>query len=80
MKGCPICGVEIFRHKLMCAPHWRLVPAPLRDEVNAKWDEYRRALRLRDRELLLKLGPELREAQQAAIDAVRERLNSKEEA
>ena len=55
-----------------------MVPAPLRDEVNGKWDEYRRALQVRDRELLLKLGPELRAAQQSAIDAVRERLNRKE--
>lgn len=64
-----VCDQRISLDKLMCAPHWRMVPVPLQRAVYAAWDA-------------VKAGPcgvnreEHRNACAAAIAAVEEQLDA----
>lgn len=62
---CPItvCGLRIPHNKLMCRPHWAMVPASLQRAVYAAWAGG------------LGAGSKVhRDAVQAAIDAVKAKL------
>ena len=44
----PGCDWEVPTERLMCGPHWRRVPAPLRDAVSATWRARLKALHTPD--------------------------------
>lgn len=56
------CDAEVPPARLMCGPHWRLVPQPLKDAV---WATYRRG-----QEITKTPTAEYLEAAKAAIEAV----------
>ena len=33
----PLCGASIPAGKLMCLPHWKEVPRPIRQRINQAW-------------------------------------------
>jgi hypothetical protein len=68
MRNCPICGAEIPSERLLCAPHWRILPWKVKQEVWAAWDAYKRSDRTSD-DLVA-----LRTVQDQAIDVVRVKL------
>lgn len=43
LHPCSVCGKPVPRGRLMCAPHWRLVPLPLQREVWAAWGSFQAA-------------------------------------
>ncbi len=72
MSCCPICDARIPAHKLMCWTHWGMVPANLQDQVLGLW---KTTLRGRNASIRHLAGEEYRTAKEAAIAAVREKLN-----
>ncbi len=43
IRTCPCCGARIQRGKLMCLPHWKMVPRDAQRAVNKAWRDYRRS-------------------------------------
>ncbi|TAK81740.1 MAG: hypothetical protein EPO20_24040 [Betaproteobacteria bacterium] len=70
MNRCPVCAAKIPEYKLMCWPHWRLVPELLQDQVLGTWKTMLRGANPSIRRLARE---EYRKARDAAIAAVRER-------
>jgi hypothetical protein len=66
---CAACGEPSPAGSLLCRPHWRMLPKPLRDDV---WLALRR---FRNGDVPL---AQLRQAQQQAVDYVRETQETQE--
>ena len=41
IRKCPICGAPIRRGRLMCLPHWRMVPMDMQRAINRRWKDWR---------------------------------------
>lgn len=78
MSNCPTeCGRTVAKGQLMCDQCWRLVPAPLRAEVNQEWRAYIQVVRARPAtnfEQRIKRIRTLRTAQDRATHAAREQM------
>lgn len=77
MNRCPICTAKIPDHKLMCWPHWDMVPKLQQDQVLGLWKTMLRGANPSIKRLALQ---EYRKTRDAAIAAVKERLNANAEA
>lgn len=66
---CPVpgCKAVVMPTKLLCLPHWMLVPQPLQLTVYRCWATLRKA---RKPNLVMAATRAYRKARQAAIDAV----------
>lgn len=71
MNRCPICNAKISDHKLMCWPHWDLVPQNQQAQVLQLW---KTALRGRTASIRHLAMEEYRKAREAAIAAVQSTL------
>lgn len=43
IRNCPCCGAHLQRGKLMCPPHWMMVPSELRAAINKAWKAFRQS-------------------------------------
>lgn len=71
MNHCPVCSAKISEHKLMCWPHWDMVPKNLQQQVLGTWKTMLRGANPSIRRLARE---EYRKAREAAIAAVREKV------
>lgn len=71
MNRCPICTAKIPEHKLMCWPHWDMVPKLLQDQVIGICKTMLRGANPSIRRLAVQ---EYRKAREAAIAAVRAKV------
>ncbi len=72
MTPCPIpkCPASIPRNHVMCVEHWRVVPQPMRSDVNRTFRDFKRRG--------FSAAPAWRHARAQAIDEVVRRLNSED--
>jgi hypothetical protein len=71
LNRCPICTAKIPDHKLLCWPHWRMVPEPLQEQVLGLWKTTLRGANPSIRRLAMQ---EYKRARDVAIAAVKEKL------
>ena len=71
MNRCPVCSAKIPDHKLLCWPHWDLVPKNLQDQVLGLWKTSLSGANPSIRHLA---AEEYRKARAAAIAAAREKV------
>lgn len=74
MNRCPICITKIPDHKLMCWPHWDMVPKLQQVQVLTLW---KTSLRGRTSSIRHMAMEEYRKARDAAIAAVKEKTEPK---
>ena len=77
MNRCPICTAKIPDHKLLCWPHWDLVPKDLQEKVLGLWKTALRGANSSIRHMAME---EYRVARAEAIAAVKARVAEDAEA
>ncbi len=73
MNRCPICTAKIADHKLMCWPHWDMVPAQQQEQVLGLWKTTLRGPNPSIRRLAMQ---EYKLARAAAIALVKEKVGA----
>ncbi len=73
MNRCPICTAKIPDHKLMCWPHWDLVPEQLQAQVLGLWKTVLRGANPSIKRLAMQ---EYKQARDAAIAHVKESVDA----
>lgn len=77
MNRCPICNAKISAHRLLCWPHWDMVPENLQRQVETLCQTTLRGRTASIRQLATE---EYRKARDAAIAAVKSQVAAAEQA